>query len=82
VGDVLQGSIGSTGRKDFTVIGDPVNTASRLEGLSRNYERKIVVTAAFREALPPGLREQCERLGTVTVKGKREELEIYGIGDP
>jgi adenylate cyclase len=81
-GEVLQGSIGSAGRKDFTVMGDAVNTASRLEGLTKSYAQKIVVTDALRGALPPELQALCVPLGRVTVKGKREELDIHGVPDP
>ena len=78
-GEVLQGSIGSSGRKEFTVIGDNVNLASRVEGLTKNYPFRIIVTKAVVENLTDALRERCEPIEKVRVKGKSEEVELFGI---
>jgi class 3 adenylate cyclase len=80
-GEVLQGNIGSARRKDFTVIGDTVNTAARLEGLTKDYPQRILVTREFVQQLPEALRGECRPLGVVQVKGKLEQLEIFGVGD-
>jgi adenylate cyclase len=78
-GEVLQGSIGSSGRKEFTVIGDNVNLASRVEGLTKNYPFSIIVTRAVVDKLTEALRARCEPIEKVRVKGKSEEVEIFGV---
>jgi class 3 adenylate cyclase len=80
LGEVLQGPIGSRDRKEFTAIGDAVNSAARLEGLTKDNETSILITAAVYERLSADLRAGFNPLGDVSVKGKREMLVIYGWG--
>jgi len=78
-GNVVAGIIGSSeGRIEYTVIGDPVNTASRLEDLSKNGTRtKIIISG--RTFQPVSHLFEAERIGTEKVKGKQREVEIYEI---
>ncbi|MDY7230059.1 adenylate/guanylate cyclase domain-containing protein [Hyalangium rubrum] len=81
VGEVVLGAIGSEQRKDFTVIGDAVNTASRVESLTKQYGHPILVTSALYSRLPAALQARCRALGTAQVKGRRAALELYGLPD-
>lgn len=76
-GEVILGNIGSHQRLDFTVIGDAVNTASRLEGLTKNKDAEIIISAATRSLLPKTF--SVESLGSEMVKGKKEAVEIFSV---
>jgi adenylate cyclase len=74
-GDALVGNIGSSGRMNYTVMGDTVNLAARLEGLGKTYGAPILVSAACREAAKD--RIVMRPIDVVAVKGKKEGVKVY-----
>ncbi|MET3910500.1 adenylate cyclase [Bradyrhizobium sp. S3.3.6] len=77
VGDVMYGNIGSTSRLDFTVIGPAVNMASRLEALTKQIGKPVLLSRDFAELVTPEF--ELERVGQHAVRGFSEPIELFAF---
>jgi adenylate cyclase len=77
VGDVMYGNIGSRKRLDFTVIGPVVNIASRLESLTKEIKRPVLLSKAFVELA--GCHDGLESLGPQQLRGLGEPIDVFAF---
>ena len=75
VGDVMYGNIGSRTRLDFTVIGPAVNMASRLEALTKQLGRPVLLSRAFADLVAGDF--DLERVGEYPVRGFSDPIELF-----
>jgi class 3 adenylate cyclase len=75
-GPVVAGTIGGGGKLEFTVIGDTVNTAARVEALTRETGDDVLVTEATRAAMRRATGEWEDR-PVETVRGKSEPVRVH-----
>lgn len=78
-GRVLSGTIGSETKMKFGCLGDPVNTAARLEGLCKVYGVSIICSGELYEGLPASSGFLLRELDLVQVKGRKTATRIYEV---
>jgi adenylate cyclase len=78
LGDVLYGNIGAPERLDFTVVGSAVNEASRIEGMCRPLQRKLLVSESFHDAAAASGNRMIS-LGFHALRGIREPKELFTL---
>jgi adenylate cyclase len=77
-GRVLAGNIGSADRLSYALVGDAVNLASRLQGLTKELQTDVLVSGTTRARLNGEL--PLRALPAVRVKGRTAEVEVYALG--
>ena len=76
-GETIVGNVGSSQRMNYSIFGDNVNLASRLEGINRVYGTKIIVSQSVYEAVDRQMI--CRPLDIVAVKGKKKSIAIHEL---
>ena len=76
-GETIVGNVGSSQRMNYSIFGDNVNLASRLEGINRIYGTKIIVSQSVYEAVDKQMI--CRPLDIVAVKGKKKSIAIHEL---
>jgi hypothetical protein len=80
-GPLMLGTIGGKDRLSCTVIGDPANAAARVEGMTKLYGARLLISDGSVRRLADPSRYRLREIDRVQAKGKREPLGIYEVLD-
>jgi signal transduction histidine kinase/CheY-like chemotaxis protein/class 3 adenylate cyclase len=78
-GPLIMGIMGNEQRLEANLVSDTVNSASRMEGLTKYYGSPLIVTEPMMDLIPADRVFEYRSLGKVQVKGKKQAIEIYDV---
>ncbi len=78
-GDLVTGVIGNETRQSFTVYGNTVNLASRLESMGKDFNASIMLDESTRQAIPTSIK--LNDLGNLSIRGFEKPLAVYSVAD-